>query len=68
MSKTVRIEKYVSSTHVNVLQFDPNRNCECESFIDEYPVLVQYIDPPVSTQDELHFIYVNLIMNNAAAR
>ncbi|CAF4419613.1 unnamed protein product, partial [Rotaria magnacalcarata] len=29
---------------------------------------IKYIDPPVSTQDELHFIYVNIIMNNAVAR
>ncbi|CAF1379909.1 unnamed protein product [Rotaria sp. Silwood1] len=36
----------------------------CGSVIDEYPVVAEYIDPPVSTQEELRIIDVNLIMNN----
>lgn len=36
----------------------------CGSVIDEYPVVAEYIDPPVSTEEELRLIDVNLIMNN----
>ncbi|CAF2310322.1 unnamed protein product [Rotaria sp. Silwood2] len=36
----------------------------CGSVIDEYPVVAEYIDPPVSTEDELRLIDVNLIVNN----
>ncbi|CAF2596257.1 unnamed protein product [Rotaria sp. Silwood2] len=40
----------------------------CGSVIDEYPVVAEYIDPPVSSQEELRIIDVNLIMNNILDR
>jgi hypothetical protein len=40
----------------------------CGSVIDEYPVVAEYIDPPLSSQDELRLIDVNLILNNLLDR
>ena len=40
----------------------------CGSVIDDYPVVAEYIDPPVSSRDELRLIDVNLIMNNMLDR